>query len=59
MIRRLFHKRTHTIGIAALIIGTSSIISALLGLLRDRLLASQFGAGMELDIYYAAFRIPD
>jgi putative peptidoglycan lipid II flippase len=59
MIKRLFHKKTHTIGIAALIIGISSIVSALLGLLRDRLLASQFGAGLELDIYYAAFRIPD
>lgn len=30
-----------------------------LGLLRDRLLATGFGAGAELDIYYAAFRIPD
>lgn len=59
MIGRVFHKKTHTIGLAALIIGCSSIISALLGLLRDRLLASQFGAGIELDIYYAAFRIPD
>ncbi|KKW05576.1 MAG: Integral membrane protein MviN [Candidatus Kaiserbacteria bacterium GW2011_GWC2_49_12] len=28
-------------------------------LLRDRLFAHTFGAGYELDIYYAAFRIPD
>ncbi|MBI4133321.1 murein biosynthesis integral membrane protein MurJ, partial [Candidatus Uhrbacteria bacterium] len=26
---------------------------------RDRILAGQFGAGEQLDIYYAAFRIPD
>src|SRR3989344_4158314 len=31
----------------------------ILGVLRDRMLASQFGAGRELDIYYAAFQIPD
>lgn len=33
--------------------------SRLLGVLRDRVLAGQFGAGDTLDIYYAAFRIPD
>lgn len=31
----------------------------MLGLLRDHLLASAFGAGQTLDIYYAAFRVPD
>ncbi len=30
-----------------------------MGLVRDRLLAHHFGAGHVLDIYYAAFRIPD
>ncbi len=44
---------------AALIISLAGIASRLLGLLRDRILASQFGAGDTLDIYYAAFRIPD
>ena len=29
------------------------------GFFRDRILASQFGAGTQLDIYYAAFRVPD
>lgn len=33
--------------------------SRLLGFVRDRILASQFGAGDVLDAYYAAFRIPD
>jgi len=36
-----------------------SLISRLLGLIRDRLLASRFGASQELDVYFAAFRIPD
>ena len=31
----------------------------ILGLIRDRLLAHSFGASSALDIYYAAFRIPD
>lgn len=35
------------------------IISRLFGVIRDRILAGEFGAGSELDIYYAAFRIPD
>jgi putative peptidoglycan lipid II flippase len=33
--------------------------SQLLALVRDRLLAAAFGAGHTLDVYYAAFRIPD
>lgn len=44
---------------AAYILALSSLLSSLLALLRDRLLAHLFGAGPELDIYYAAFRIPD
>ena len=40
-------------------IGAASIISRLLGIYRDRLFSSTFGAGMELDAYFAAFRIPD
>ena len=36
-----------------------SIFSQVLAFLRDRLLAHYFGAGIALDIYYTAFRIPD
>jgi len=43
----------------AIIIGLLSILSRVIGLLRDRLLASSFGAGDTLDAYYAAFKIPD
>ncbi len=44
---------------AALLLGAAGLLSRLLGILRDRLLASEFGAGRELDLYYAAFQIPD
>lgn len=44
---------------AAFIIALSGFASRFLGLFRDRVLASQFGAGDTLDAYYAAFRIPD
>lgn len=44
---------------AAFLLGISSLSSQFLALFRDRLLASNFGAGRSLDIYYASFRIPD
>jgi putative peptidoglycan lipid II flippase len=45
--------------VAAYLLGLSALISSVLALARDRLLAHNFGAGAELDLYYAAFRIPD
>lgn len=44
---------------AAYLLAIFALASQLLALVRDRLLAAQFGAGHTLDIYYAAFRIPD
>ncbi|MEY4440508.1 MAG: hypothetical protein RLY49_134 [Candidatus Parcubacteria bacterium] len=44
---------------AAYILGIFAIMSQVFALLRDRLLASTFGAGTQLDMYYAAFRLPD
>lgn len=44
---------------ATFVISFFSLVSRVVGLLRDRILAGQFGASSELDIYYAAFRIPD
>ncbi|MFH1714508.1 MAG: murein biosynthesis integral membrane protein MurJ [Candidatus Nealsonbacteria bacterium] len=55
----VFHLQTKNITSAALILGLASAFSGALGLLRDRLLAGRFGAGNELDVYYASFRIPD
>lgn len=43
----------------AVVVAIFGVFSRLLGLLRDRLLASTFGAGTILDAYYAAFKIPD
>lgn len=43
----------------ALLLACAALVSRVLGLLRDRILASTFGAGEELDIYFAAFRVPD
>ena len=44
---------------AAFVIAAAGILSRVLGLVRDRILASHFGAGDTLDVYYAAFRVPD
>jgi len=59
MYNRILNSKTKTINSAAGILAVASLISGLLGLFRDRLLAGTFGAGLELDIYYASFRIPD
>lgn len=44
---------------AAYILALFAFGSQVLALVRDRLFAHTFGAGNELDLYYAAFRIPD
>lgn len=44
---------------AAILLGVFSLISQLIGLYRDRMLAHTIGPSATLDIYYAAFRIPD
>ncbi|MCK4781891.1 murein biosynthesis integral membrane protein MurJ [Candidatus Parcubacteria bacterium] len=59
MITRFLNFQTKTISSAAGILAASALLSKILGLLRDRLLAGNFGAGQEMDIYAAAFRVPD
>jgi putative peptidoglycan lipid II flippase len=59
MIQRFLNSQAKSISSASLILAIFYFTSALLGLLRDRLLAGTFGAGAELDIYYAAFTVPD
>lgn len=44
---------------AAYLLAFFAFMSQILALVRDKLLAFNFGAGHTLDIYYAAFRIPD
>ena len=62
MVRQLFrwfNREFNGLQEAAILLGLASLASQLLGLGRDRLLAARFGAGAELVIYYAAFRVPD
>ena len=52
-------KSSRSILNAAFLVASLGLVSRFLGLIRDRVLASKFGAGDTLDIYYAAFKIPD
>ncbi|MBI4262453.1 murein biosynthesis integral membrane protein MurJ [Candidatus Uhrbacteria bacterium] len=56
---KILNGESKSITSAALVVGAASLFSRLIGLLRDRILAGEFGAGEQLDIYFAAFRIPD
>lgn len=44
---------------AAYLLAGFSLFSQILALVRDRTFAHYFGAGPELDMYFAAFRVPD
>src|SRR3989338_7225246 len=62
MVRRTIKAITNKISSlheAAFWLALFALFSQILALVRDRLLAHHFGAGVELDIYYAAFKIPD
>lgn len=62
MVKKLFkllNKEFHGVNEAALLLGSFTFISQLLGLYRDRVLAHTIGPGPVLDVYYAAFRVPD
>ena len=62
MVKRIlgiFHKEISGLHQAAYLLGFFALCSQILALVRDRILAAHFGATNTLDIYYAAFRIPD
>ncbi|HEY0964271.1 MAG TPA: lipid II flippase MurJ [Candidatus Paceibacterota bacterium] len=62
MVRRVFnfmYKEVRGLHQAAYILALFAIGSQILAIVRDRLLAHMFGAGSQLDLYYAAFKIPD
>lgn len=44
---------------AAYLLAALTLLSQVLALARDRLFAHHFGAGEILDLYYAAFKVPD
>lgn len=58
-LKGLLNSRQNTVTGAAIVLTAAVLLSRVLGLLRDRLLAGAFGASVSLDVYFAAFRIPD
>ncbi len=54
----IFFKKQTTLGSAALVLMSMVLASRVLGLIRDRLLTGRFNTG-ELDVYFAAFRLPN
>jgi len=59
MVKKLLNHSSKTVFSAAVILAVMALASRVLGLFRDRLLAGKFGAGDALDVYFAAFRLPD
>lgn len=62
MVNRIFsflHKEISGVHSAAYLLGIFAFLSQIIALFRDRMLAHSFGAGQTLDLYYAAFRVPD
>ncbi|MBI4280740.1 murein biosynthesis integral membrane protein MurJ [Candidatus Uhrbacteria bacterium] len=57
--RHFLNGESKTITSAAMVLAATSLASRLIGMLRDRSLAGNFGVGEQLDIYFAAFRVPD
>lgn len=55
----LISEKKLTVSTAAIVLGSTYLVSNILGLFRERLVAARFGAGHMTDILYASFRIPD
>lgn len=55
----LFYREFKGLHQAAYVLALFAFGSQILALFRDRALAHTFGASLELDLYYLAFRIPD
>ncbi len=58
-LKKIIFNEFSSITSAAFVIAVFSLASKILGLARNRILAGIFGAGDTLDMYYAAFRVPD
>src|SRR3989338_2114486 len=56
---RIFGKEYGSVNQAALLLGFFAFLSQILALFRDRFLAHFIGPTSSLDVYYAAFRVPD
>ncbi len=58
-ISKIFSREFSGINSAAFVLAISSLLSMALSLYRDRLLVNTLGKGELLDVYFAAFRLPD
>jgi putative peptidoglycan lipid II flippase len=58
-VRGLVMRPIRSLHQAAYLLAALTLASQVLALLRDRTFAHLFGAGQVLDLYYAAFRVPD
>jgi putative peptidoglycan lipid II flippase len=56
---KLLSREYGNVNQAAILLGLFAFLSQILALLRDRSFAHYIGPSTELDIYYAAFRVPD
>ncbi len=62
MVKRVFNllnREFKNINQAAIILGFFTLLSQILGLVRDRSFAHFLGPSSSLDVYYAAFKVPD
>jgi putative peptidoglycan lipid II flippase len=59
MFSKVLNGQSKSVTGAAIIIAGATLVSRLVGLVRDRIFAHYFGAGQVMDAYYAAFKIPD
>ena len=55
MLKRILNSESRSVTGAALLIGATTLLSRLVGIVRDRTFAHFFGAGAVIDAYYAAF----
>lgn len=51
--------RSQGMAVAAVALGVSVFLSRILGLVRDKVISYYFGAGVEADVYFTAFVVPD
>lgn len=58
-LKKILNHQSSTILSAGLLMSILTFCGSILGLVRNALLASKFGASLTLDIYYASFRLPD
>ncbi|MGB9848064.1 MAG: murein biosynthesis integral membrane protein MurJ [Minisyncoccia bacterium] len=58
-VEKIFNFESKTISGGAVIIAFFYLLNGLIALLRNGILAYQFGASRILDIYWASFRVPD